>query len=71
MIPSAFVFVDDLPLTNGKLDRTALPKPGNERPEMKTQYAIARGEVEQTLVGVSGNKCLTFVQSEFMTTFST
>ena len=52
MIPSAFVFMDDLPLTNGKLDRTALPKPGNERPEMKTQYAIARGEVEQTLVGI-------------------
>lgn len=52
VIPSAFVFMDDLPLTNGKLDRMGLPKPGNERPELKTPYAFPGGEVEQTLVRI-------------------
>jgi acyl-coenzyme A synthetase/AMP-(fatty) acid ligase len=52
MIPSAFVFMDDLPLTNGKLDRMGLPKPGNERPELTTPYAAAGGEVEQILVRI-------------------
>jgi amino acid adenylation domain-containing protein len=52
MIPSKFVFMNDLPLTNGKLDRAALPKPGSERPEMKTPFVLARNEVERTLVHI-------------------
>jgi hypothetical protein len=52
MIPSAFVFVDSLPLNNGKLDRNALKKPDDKRPALTQAYAPARNEIEKDLVGI-------------------
>ncbi len=50
MIPLAFVFLESLPLTNGKLDRKALPKLENGRPQTSTPYALPRSHTEQKLV---------------------
>jgi acyl-coenzyme A synthetase/AMP-(fatty) acid ligase len=50
MIPSTFIFLSSLPLTNGKLDRLALPKPGSIRPVLSQDYASPRTELERRLV---------------------
>jgi len=52
MIPAEFVFMDALPLTNGKLDRHALLKPEGKRPELSQPYVAPRGTVEQALVRI-------------------
>jgi amino acid adenylation domain-containing protein len=53
MIPSAFVFLDTLPLSPvGKLDRTALPDPGRTRPPLEVAYVAPRTRLEETLADV-------------------
>jgi acyl-coenzyme A synthetase/AMP-(fatty) acid ligase/acyl carrier protein len=52
MIPSAFVFLNALPLTNGKLDRKALQKPGNKRPEVNQPYISPRSDVERKIAQI-------------------
>ncbi|HEX6293282.1 MAG TPA: amino acid adenylation domain-containing protein, partial [Herpetosiphonaceae bacterium] len=53
MVPSAFVFLDALPVTtNGKLDRTALPAPGLERPELEAAFVAPRTPTQELLAEV-------------------
>jgi amino acid adenylation domain-containing protein len=53
MLPSAWVFLRELPLTeNGKLDRKALPAPGRERPPLSVEYSSPRGATEQRVCSV-------------------
>ena len=53
MIPSTFVFVDEIPLTaSGKIARQLLPEPPPDRPELQSEYERPRNAREETIAAV-------------------
>lgn len=53
MIPARFIFRESLPLlSNGKIDRAALPPPGKERPQLEAPFIAPRTNLERQLVAI-------------------
>jgi len=52
MVPSAYVLLEEMPLTtNGKIDRSALPKPSQNRPDLSSEYVTPKNGVEELIAG--------------------
>jgi hypothetical protein len=53
MIPASFIHLDGLPtMSNGKLDRRALPAPGRSRPLLEEECVLPRTEIERTMARI-------------------
>jgi amino acid adenylation domain-containing protein len=53
MLPSFYVMLDRLPVTpNGKIDRSALPRPDETRPQLDQIYVPPRTQIEELLAGL-------------------
>ncbi len=53
MVPAGMVFLEALPmLPTGKVDRAALPKPDQSRPELDSGFVAPRSAVEEVLAGI-------------------
>ncbi|HWQ93090.1 MAG TPA: amino acid adenylation domain-containing protein, partial [Clostridia bacterium] len=53
MVPAAFMTLSELPMTpSGKVDRRALPKPGNQRPALAEEFVAPRNATEELLGGI-------------------
>lgn len=53
MVPSIFVFLENMPLTiSGKIDRKGLPAPEQQRPELGDSYIAPRTEAEKKLAAI-------------------
>ena len=53
MIPSVFISLETLPLSpSGKVDRRALPRPDQARPELDTAFILSGTPTEEVLAGI-------------------
>ena len=55
MLPSSLIRMESLPMApSGKVDREALPKPGDSRPELEQPFVAPRTPVEEVIAGIWG-----------------